>query len=138
MNPRLLILVSLLCFLSACASTKTRETAEQNRQSIDDALEQAAAVQIPDAEVPSEAVLDDLVPGSGIEVPGLDEDIRQEAAFDISVSNAPARLFFMSLVKDTSVNMVVHPSVEGEISLDLKNVGMDPELLEEFASWSHQ
>ncbi|MEM7565175.1 MAG: hypothetical protein AAF353_19355, partial [Pseudomonadota bacterium] len=111
MNTRYLILITTLCFLSACASTKTRETGELNRQSIDDALEQAAAVEIPEAEVPSSEVLDDLVPESGINVPGLEQDIQQEAAFDISVSNAPARLFFMSLVKDTSVNMVVHPSV---------------------------
>ena len=81
-----------------------------------------SAVTIPEAESPSTEILDDLLPGSGISVPGLDQDFRLENAFDISVSNAPARLFFMSLVKDTNINMVVHPSVEGEISLDLKNV----------------
>ena len=96
--------------------------AQQNRQNIDDALSEAAAVVIPDVESPSDEILDDLVPGSGIAVPGLDEDIELEIAFDVSVSNAPARLFFMSLVKDTNINMVVHPSVEGVISLDLKNV----------------
>jgi hypothetical protein len=60
------------------------------------------------------------MPGSGITVPGLDQDVRLENAFDILLANAPARLFFMSLVKDTNINMVVHPSVEVEISLDLE------------------
>jgi MSHA biogenesis protein MshL len=96
--------------------------AQQNRQSIDDAMAEAAAVIIPEVDAPSAEVLDDLVPGRNISVPGLIADVRQETAFDISVSNAPARLFFMSLVKDTNINMVVHPSVEGEVSLDLKNV----------------
>ncbi|MDH3633132.1 MAG: pilus (MSHA type) biogenesis protein MshL [Gammaproteobacteria bacterium] len=122
MIRRHLSIILLAGFLSACASSLNREIAQQNRQSIDDALNEAAAVAIPDVESPSDEILDDLVPGSSIAVPGLDQDIELEIAFDVSVSNAPARLFFMSLVKDTSVNMVVHPSVEGVISLDLKNV----------------
>ena len=115
-------IILLACLLSACAAQHTREMAQQNRQSIDDAMAEAAAVIIPEVDAPSAEVLDDLVPGRDISVPGLIADVRQETAFDISVSNAPARLFFMSLVKDTNINMVVHPSVEGEVSLDLKNV----------------
>ena len=112
----------LVYLLVACASTQNIESAKQTQQSIDDAMKQAAENQMPESEAPSSDILDELLPASGIGVPGLDEDIRQETAFDISVSNAPARLFFMSLVKDTDINMTVHPNVEGEISLDLKNV----------------
>ncbi len=122
MMRRYLTVILLAGLISACASSHNREIAQQNRQSIDDALTEAAAVKIPDVESPSNEILDDLVPGSGIAVPGLDQNLKLENAFDISVSNAPARLFFMSLVKDTNINMVVHPSVEGAISLDLKNV----------------
>ena len=122
MMRRYLTVILLAGLISACASSHNREIAQQNRQSIDDALTEAAAVRIPDVESPSNEILDDLVPGSGIAVPGLNQNLKLENAFDISVSNAPARLFFMSLVKDTNINMVVHPSVEGAISLDLKNV----------------
>ena len=122
MTKRNLSIIMLAVLFSACASTQNREIAQQNRQSVDDALSEAAAVVIPDAVSPPQEILDDLLPGSGIAVPGLSEDLKTETAFDISVANAPARLFFMSLVKDTNINMVVHPSVEGVISLDLKNV----------------
>ncbi len=122
MSSRLLIIIGLAGLLAACASAQHRQVAADNRASIDAALAEAAAVEIPEAEPPSAEVLDDLLPGSGVSIPGLAQDLRDETAFDISVSNAPARLFFMSLVKDTNVNMVVHPSVSGQISLDLKNV----------------
>ena len=115
-------IILLACFLSACAAPHTKEMAQQNRQSIDDAMAEAAATTVAEVEAPTQEVLDDLMPASDISVPGLNADVRLETTFDISVSNAPARLFFMSLVKDTNINMVVHPSVEGEISLDLKNV----------------
>ena len=113
---------ALAYLLVACASTQNIESAKQTQQSIDDAMKQAAENQIIESQAPSSDILDELLPTSGIGVAGLDEDIKQETAFDISVSNAPARLFFMSLVKDTDINMTVHPNVEGEISLDLKNV----------------
>ena len=113
---------ALAYLLTACASTQNIESARQTQQSIDDAMKQAAENQIIETAAPSSDILDELLPDSGIIVPGLEEDINQENAFDISVSNAPARLFFMSLVKDTDINMTVHPNVEGEISLDLKNV----------------
>lgn len=122
MNKQRLIILALVLLLAACASRQSAEVAGQTRQDIDDALADAAAVEIPEVEAPPDEILDELLPGSGINLPGLAQDLKRETAFDISVSNAPARLFFMSLVKDTNTNMVVHPSVEGEISLDLKNV----------------
>ncbi len=115
-----LLIVSFL--LNACAVPQSNGNAEQTRQSIDTAMTEAATKTMPDAEVPADDILDELLPESGVAVPGLNEDIRQEVAFDISVSNAPAKLFFMSLVKDTDTNMVVHPGVSGDISLDLKKV----------------
>ncbi len=122
MSTRFLFIILVAGLLGACASAQHRQIAAENRASIDAALAEAVAVDIPEVEPPSAEVLDELLPGSGISVPGLAQDLREETAFDISVSNAPARLFFMSLVKDTNVNMVVHPSVSGQISLDLKNV----------------
>jgi MSHA biogenesis protein MshL len=106
----------------SCAPKNVVENTRQTTQSIADAMTEAGEVIIADSEAPPDDILDELLPGSGIGVPGLIEDIEQETAFDMSVSNAPAKLFFMSLVRDTDINMVVHPSVEGEISLDLKNV----------------
>lgn len=45
--------------------------------------------------------------------------------FDISVKNVPAQTFYMGLVADTSINMVVSPEIKGNITLSLKNVNLD-------------
>ncbi len=45
--------------------------------------------------------------------------------FDVSVRNVPAKAFFLGLVNGTGINLVVHPEVDGSITLDLKNVTVD-------------
>lgn len=45
-----------------------------------------------------------------------------EPRFDLSVNNAPATQVFMSIVSGTRYSMLVHPSVSGTISVNLKDV----------------
>jgi MSHA biogenesis protein MshL len=113
--------MACVCFLASCASNQNISHTQKIGQTINDELQAASEVTIAEADVPSSDIMDQLVPGLG-SITDFDGGIEQEAAFDISVSNVSATLFFMSLVKDTDINMVVHPSVVGEISLDLKNV----------------
>jgi MSHA biogenesis protein MshL len=51
-----------------------------------------------------------------------------EQRFDLSVNNVSAKALFLGLVKDTNYNIVVHPEVEGSISLDLQKITV-PEVM---------
>ena len=68
-----------------------------------------------------EAVDKALLPPLRMEMPsarGQPIDPR----FDLSVNNAPASQVFMSLVSGTRYSMLVHPSLSGSISVNLKDV----------------
>ncbi|HTO57038.1 MAG TPA: pilus (MSHA type) biogenesis protein MshL, partial [Pseudomonadales bacterium] len=71
-------------------------------------------------EVPS-AVMDQLMPPMPGAAPS--PEVVDER-FDISVNKVSASDFFRSLVSGTHYNMVVHPDVKGEVSLDLKDVSV--------------
>lgn len=48
--------------------------------------------------------------------------------FDVGAVNTPAKEFFMSLVHGQNKNIIVHPDVVGEISIQLKNVTLEQAL----------
>jgi len=75
-----------------------------------------------------EEVSEALLP-SGIDAQAGTVFPAEEPRFDVSASNAPAQEFFMGLVDGTPYNMVVHPAVAGNVSLNLKSVTI-PEVME--------
>ncbi|MFV2057311.1 MAG: pilus (MSHA type) biogenesis protein MshL [Thiohalomonadales bacterium] len=48
--------------------------------------------------------------------------VDMQRRFDIKVDNLPVNTFLLSLVKGTEINIVPHADLEGNVSLDLKNV----------------
>lgn len=69
------------------------------------------------------AVSDDLMPG----LDGMDYASQSvlEKRFRVNARNVDAKAFFGSLVKGTPFNMVIHPEVQGRISLTLRDVTLD-------------
>ncbi len=115
----------MLLLLTACAKQVTLDRSDQTSQSIRDEMAQASMPFNEPAVVAPPEIMEELMPPTGISIPGLLPTVIEEPRFDISVANAPADVFFMSLVADTDINMVVHPSVSGTISLDLKTVSVE-------------
>lgn len=121
---RLSALVMLATLTGGCENTAPRvETLNDITEEIDRGLAEKTG----ESGVPAE-VADELIPTLKLDVPAVPE-IIDEQRFDIAVNGVPAGQFFMSLVDDTEYNMVVHPEVSGEISLNLKNVTI-PAVLE--------
>jgi len=75
-----------------------------------------------------EAVESALLPPLRMEMPRA-RGLAAEQRFDLSVSNAPAAQVFMSLVSGTRQSMLVHPSVSGTITINLKDVTIEEALL---------
>lgn len=119
-SPRLpCILLMPLIILWGCSSQNNKETiAEAELKSV--VSEQAAhsknAEPVP--EQVAKALLDDtdFKSASGKKV---------SDRFDVSVRGVSAREFFFGLMNGTGINVVVHPDVTGNISLDLKQVTID-------------
>jgi MSHA biogenesis protein MshL len=73
------------------------------------------------AEQRPEAVEQALLPPLRMDMP-MARGQPIDARFDLSVNNAPAGQVFSSLVSGTRYSMLVHPSVTGNISVNLKDV----------------
>lgn len=110
--------------LTACSSTAPPDLRTMN--AIDEALLDARASnhasQAPATPPPD--ISNALLPPIQLDLP-QQSGIDIEPRFDLKVDRANAREFFMGLVDGTPYNMVVHPEVKGQITLDLKNVTID-------------
>jgi len=114
-----------MCFLlSACAgmdfspidTSATKEMEQQLRTA--GGIEEGLSAK---PEPPPAAVVQELVPAMATHPMAQPEEER----FDITVNDLPTREFFKGLVQGTPYNMVVHPEVVGNISLELKNVTLN-------------
>ena len=116
-----LVVSALVLALCGCQTAGTRDGNTTPRlSSIDDALKDAQRAQSADANTPPPAVAAALLPPVTMNLPPA--ALPTEPRFDVAVNHVPAQQFFMGLVDGTAYNMVVHPEVGGEISLNLKNV----------------
>ncbi len=84
-------------------------------------LEEARLKRIPDE------VRQAMLPVIAADIPSHQPELIKPR-FDLTANKTPAREVFMSLVKGTPYSMVVHPDVDGEISLHLKDVSIDEAL----------
>ncbi len=121
-RPGTIAIVALvLVLLSGCAP---RPRGGESMAALQQALEPSP--QAPRSEVvapPPPEIRSALIPPS---VPAsLPTEIAGESRFDIAAGEVDAREFFMGLVAGSSANMVVHPRVSGEISVDLKNTTIE-------------
>ena len=95
---------------------------QEIRDAISEDMALSSEIPVQQPVMPSAEIMNELMPATGISIPGLEAETTPDPRFDISVANASAEVFFMSLVSGTDINMIVHPSVSGSISLDLKKV----------------
>ena len=116
-EPRAWI-VAVLALLAACQSPGPSGPIAEMDKALDTSSS-ASATAVP-ADVSSA-----LIPGLKPQTSVAAARAANEPRFDIAVSELPAQQFFMGLVDGTRYNMVVHPEVTGNITLNLRNVTID-------------
>ncbi len=92
---------------------------EAINQTLEEPMTTDVKVEIPP---PPAEIRSALIPAGKTLVP---DSMQDEDRFDIAANQVAARDFFMSLVAGSSANMIVHPEVSGEISVDLKNTTIE-------------
>lgn len=111
------LIILLLVLFAGCAP---KPRGEEPLRIIDETLEAASTVkQKSQPTPPPPEISAALLPKP--RATADDNQFFNEPRFDITADQVSAREFFLGLVKGTSYNMVVHPKVEGQISLSLKN-----------------
>lgn len=118
-----LFAVALITMLGGCQNQDARPDVIANMEdTITRSIESNNKQTVPDD------VADSLIPTISLEMSRV-PDFKDDDRFDISVNGVPADQFFLSLVDGTDYNMVIHPEVTGNITLNLRNVTI-PEVLE--------
>lgn len=123
MKITLTILATLLLLISCANMVPARDTS--SIEEMQTAVDEGIGSNVTSAETITAAPDDvSLALMPALQFGGKPAEIAEEK-FDIAVDKASAKEFFMGLVKGTRYNMVVHPQVSGEISLELRDVSID-------------
>ncbi len=117
-------MLMLLVITAGCETTGPRMGVSEN---VGKVMEEAVATN-PDVTPVPEDVANALLPTINLSSAKLPK-VETKDRFDISVSEVPADQFFLSLVDGTPYNIVIHPEVKGNITLNLQDVGI-PDVLE--------
>ncbi len=110
----LLWLLSMLLLAGCAAATGRSTTASAIQQEMSLAAENAPTKKM-------DAVNQALLPPLGVALPSVSNK-PLETRFDLTVSDTPVAQVFMAIVSGTRYSMLLHPEVEGNISLNLKDV----------------
>lgn len=117
------IFIGLVFTLLGCESTEKTDLA---KRSMEDALasqvsEMENQSKLQDLDQLPEAVTQALEP----EQDDLSGPLFGVSKYDINAQQVEAQSFFAGLVEDTPYSIAIHPEVEGNISLNLKQVSLD-------------
>src|SRR5690606_25111984 len=105
-----------ICCVAGCSAPNKKLAAEE-------ALDNLVAEQQQQPAVPA-AVAEALLEEVRAQQRAAAASTNQER-IDVAVREFPARDFFLGLVNGTCVNVVVHPEVSGDISLNLNKITVD-------------
>lgn len=118
---RLAVLIATAVFIISCHTVQpVHQTAVSQIQStVQDSIDNNKSLDAPRKQRIPPSVNAALLPSLSRYVTPAKE---QQPRFDVTANKVPAREFFMGLVSGTAENIVVSPSIDGTISLNLKNV----------------
>jgi len=107
----LFIVLSLFALAGCATGSASRDIKEKIDSELDTAVKASTEREVNEALLPP-------MPAPA-ETAG---EALPETRFDLSVSNTPAQQVFMAIVSGTRYSMLLHPEVDGNISLNLKDV----------------
>lgn len=119
-----LVVAAVIASLVGCSTNMGHRDPVEVKGALNEAANQANSRPLMDLPASVNADLMPSLDGSDYVSP-----VAVEKRFRVSARNVDAKAFFGSLVKGTPFNMVIHPNVQGRISLTLQDVTLD-EVLE--------
>ncbi|MDH3326503.1 MAG: secretin N-terminal domain-containing protein, partial [Gammaproteobacteria bacterium] len=124
-NPytKSLLTITVLTMLSACASTSSKWQKDAENK-IAAELENTRQTSSLNNEAVNNSLSSALMPPLKMDLPQQSNSSPVER-FNVTVNKGKAQDVYINLVKGTKYSVVLDPSIEGKISLKLKNVTLD-------------